>query len=231
MSSLKVKMYAGLLWLINIFVGYATDNLVYMTFVSAITPIPIFYIFYLRGQIDHINHRLEVVSTQAHTDQLTGVKNRHAINAALAGITGNKRRTQDDGLPYTFMMIDIDHFKRINDMHGHHHGDLVLSTFAGILSNNFRSSDIVGRWGGEEFAVICPNTDGCRGIFLANKIRKAVEQFPFEHGEQVTISVGLFSVYAGDSFDDAMVKADTALYHSKRTGRNRATLYNTTLDN
>ena len=129
--------------------------------------------------------------------------------------------------PYCMMMLDIDHFKNVNDTFGHDMGDVVLQRIADVLREAHRDSDIIARYGGEEFIVFLNNTDAAGAIIAAERIRTCVEQAVIMAGETqvpVTISLGISATQNGDIY--AMTKeADIALYHSKANGRNRATLF------
>jgi two-component system cell cycle response regulator len=124
------------------------------------------------------------------------------------------------------LMIDVDHFKRVNDTHGHAVGDEVLKAFTRILEGNLRSVDLLGRLGGEEFAVVLPESDQNAAKHTAERLRAAVEalEFPFEDGTtmKITTSVGIAILAgAGETLDSLLARADTALYTAKGEGRNR----------
>lgn len=123
------------------------------------------------------------------------------------------------------LMCDLDHFKRVNDSFGHAVGDLVLKHFAGILGEVLRKSDIVGRVGGEEFAVVLPGASGTDAHSFAQRLQKRIAQFPMIHegrSIEVTVSIGIAAMSTADNTADApLSRADTALYHAKANGRNR----------
>jgi diguanylate cyclase (GGDEF)-like protein len=116
-------------------------------------------------------------------------------------------------------MGDIDHFKTINDTYGHLVGDAVLTEMSRILRKHCRQSDIPARWGGEEFAILLPNTDISGGQALAERIRQAITTHPFEHGHHITVSFGVATLTHDDG-RDLVRRADAALYTAKQTGRN-----------
>jgi diguanylate cyclase (GGDEF)-like protein len=122
-------------------------------------------------------------------------------------------------------MIDIDHFKTVNDVHGHNVGDIVLKQLVGIVSNGTRDEDLVGRLGGEEFALILPETDLERAKILANRLREAVKRQSFSGDSGafgISISVGISMPNPSDlDILPALERADKALYDAKRNGRNR----------
>jgi diguanylate cyclase (GGDEF)-like protein len=168
-------------------------------------------------------HRMEEL---ALTDGLTGLPNRRALlNRAMSDL-GTARRKH---LPYAVAMADIDHFKTINDTHGHAAGDQALQRLARQLKDELRDQDEVGRWGGEEFLILLPETDEAEALRVAERLRAAVEAKPFiVEGEvtlKVTISVGVAALDAPAQSAlvlDALIRmADDALYRAKDAGRNR----------
>jgi two-component system cell cycle response regulator len=166
------------------------------------------------------NARLEIL---AHTDPLTQVLNRRALTTRLGAEMERARRYQ---AVLTMLMLDLDHFKVVNDTHGHLVGDDVLRTVAGFLQSAIRSVDIVARYGGEEFVVVLPETDFPGGMVFAERVLAQIARHPFgaTHGPlSITASVGV-AVYPGEgvaTVDDLFVRADGALYRAKAGGRNR----------
>jgi diguanylate cyclase (GGDEF)-like protein len=163
----------------------------------------------LRAEHDGLK-RLAVI------DQLTGVLNRRGIEHAIAG---EAMGSHDIAL----LVLDIDHFKRINDTEGHEAGDLVLKRVATVIAENTRERDIVGRWGGEEFLVACIDCAPPHAATVAEKIRQRIEDSFFGSRQRiaVTASVGVAMMREGDSFPSAFRRADAALYRAKAGGRNR----------
>lgn len=158
----------------------------------------------------------------ATTDPLTGLGNRaHFIDSAEAELRRADRFNRD----LTVLMLDIDFFKRINDRHGHAAGDEALRVFSRVLGRETRAVDLLGRVGGEEFAVVLPETGIDAGLQIAERVRAAVEQasFVFHHSEPIhfTVSIGASLLQAGDSLDSLLARADDALYRAKHAGRNR----------
>jgi diguanylate cyclase (GGDEF)-like protein len=167
--------------------------------------------------ITQMNQRL---ADLASTDGLTGVKNHRHFREALDTGVAFATRTQ---LPLSVIMLDVDHFKTINDAHGHAFGDEVLCTVAKILRGAVREYDVVARYGGEEFAILLPNSDAAAGRTLSERLRATVAEHPWPVG-CVTISVGVSTLQNPAGTNVKLVEqADRALYHSKRTGRNRIT--------
>ena len=152
------------------------------------------------------------------TDALTGLFNRRRLDEAFAH---ELDRTQRYAKPVSLIISDVDHFKSVNDTHGHQAGDEVLQTMAGVLRHGVRAVDIVGRWGGEEFLVICPDTDLDGALALAEKLRAAIETTAFPGIGNATSSFGIAQYRDGESFKDIVARADTALYRAKIGGRNR----------
>ena len=124
------------------------------------------------------------------------------------------------------MVIDIDHFKKINDNLGHSVGDSVIKLVAQTMTDVIRIGDLFARWGGEEFLLLCPNADAATATFIGEKLRKSIEAIYFtdEPELQVTVSVGLTLFDQEDTFDVAFDRADKALYRAKRSGRNRVVI-------
>jgi len=157
----------------------------------------------------------------AMTDTLTGAANRRSANEFMHA---EYERSQNEGVPFTLIMMDVDKFKKINDTYGHEMGDQVLKVMTRVAKDLMRVSDLLVRWGGEEFLVVAPNTDAAQGFALAEIIRLAIEKTPIEGCHPVTVSMGVSLVGAGESIEDALGRADAALYHAKESGRNRCIL-------
>lgn len=162
--------------------------------------------------------------TLALEDELTGLNNRRALMRQLARHRGMAHRNKR---PLSLLVIDIDHFKMINDTHGHPSGDKALRELAVRIQGRLRTQDILGRWGGEEFMAILPETDAIGGAALAEQLRLSVEEMHFSSVEgsnmPLTISIGLHALNpsAEDTRDDMISAADRALYLAKQNGRNR----------
>ena len=161
---------------------------------------------------------------QASTDTLTGLYNRRQFEAMTKQAFALHERT---GNPFSVIMLDIDHFKNINDTYGHDAGDVVLKHLAEVMQHTMRQSDIIARFGGEEFIIFLMNTPPAEGVLAANKLREAIETESFMSGSTkipVTISLGVSTSQESDIATLAK-EADLALYYSKEHGRNQVTMY------
>jgi len=162
------------------------------------------------------------LTLMATTDELTGLKNRRHIRERLAEEIQRSKRTGDHlGL----IMLDIDHFKLINDSHGHLFGDVVLKVVASRIRTSLRMNDYVGRVGGEEFLVICLDSSLADALHVAEKIRRGICELPMGDGIRevmVAVSAGVTTIQDNDhDYVDAVRRADVALYRAKEAGRNR----------
>jgi len=163
-----------------------------------------------------------LLEMQAHTDALTGLANRrHFFEMAEAELL----RTRRYDAPLSLLMIDIDHFKEMNDTHGHRAGDRVLQNLARTCLEVLRNVDVAGRVGGEEFAVLLPETELAGAMEVAERLREAVEKSAVDREEgralRITVSVGVAILEAHSNLDTLLSQADTALYDAKHQGRNR----------
>lgn len=154
----------------------------------------------------------------ATIDNLTGVYNRHKFEELF---TLESERSRRFSHPLSMILIDIDHFKAVNDTYGHDVGDAVLKRLAEIVQESIRKIDIFARWGGEEFLVLSPNTDLENIQILAEKLRKAVEGADFPEIGEITISLGVSTFEKEDTFLELFKRADQGLYSAKQNGRNR----------
>lgn len=164
---------------------------------------------------------LEEQRQKALVDPLTGLPNRAAWSERLQHEIG---QWQQHGNTLLLAMLDLDHFKRINDNYGHLAGDKVLKIIATVLRKRLRGTDFIARFGGEEFVLLLPNTPQAAGIKLLQSLRAAIEACPFHFkGEPVTItaSIGVSAFRAGEHSDVVLKRADQALYRAKDAGRNR----------
>lgn len=160
----------------------------------------------------------------ADTDELTGILNRRAFTLQLEQDFNNP-----SGKGLSCLMIDIDHFKEINDQVGHLSGDEVITQVAHICRDTIRGSDYIGRLGGEEFGVVLTHTNAIQAYDIAERIRESIESTPCHVDEHIilpTVSIGIAELNSQvSSVRELMVQADKAMYYSKQTGRNQVTLY------
>jgi diguanylate cyclase (GGDEF)-like protein len=178
------------------------------------------------AQLDAASNELrrqkEAAELLARTDELTGLPNRRAFYEAA---NHEIQRALRYGVPLTLVLTDIDHFKSINDNYGHHVGDAVLQAFARSLSASIREVDLAGRWGGEEFVILMPNTSLEEALQVAERMRLAVAGTPMRAGRHsfgYTTSFGV-ATFSTDvpTLDALLSRADEALYRAKERGRNR----------
>ena len=153
----------------------------------------------------------------AHTDALTGLGNRRQADLWLVR---EVQRAARYARPFSVLMLDIDHFKRLNDEHGHAAGDRVLVDLASELVGMVRASDAVVRWGGEEFLVLAPETGLADAVQVAELVRRQIAKMPLGDAHRTTISVGVAAHRVGDDPESLVARADAALYMAKRSGRN-----------
>ncbi len=168
--------------------------------------------------IRHYQQRLEAMAT---TDSLTGLANRHALDILLEQQT---REASRHHRVMSAIMLDIDHFKRLNDRRGHLAGDEVLRGVAATLKENLRASDIACRWGGEEFLIILPQTELGAATQVAESLRQAIEKQTYSLNDEkisVTISAGASTYRENETCDSLIARTDTLLYQAKNNGRNR----------
>jgi diguanylate cyclase (GGDEF)-like protein len=172
---------------------------------------------YERSRADAFQE-LELLS---ETDNLTGLYNRNKLDFHLQQ---QFYLHQQSGHPLTLVMCDIDHFKQINDEYGHLTGDRVIKETAQLLKKHMRSTDICGRWGGEEFLIICPHTPGEAAAAIIAKLKQLISDHPFAENICISMSFGIACIDPGESGEQLLRRADDALYAAKRAGRNRFVL-------
>jgi len=158
--------------------------------------------------------------TLATMDKLTSIFNRYKIDMALSEQIEICNRYER---PLSVMFFDIDHFKKVNDTYGHKVGDDILIEISKLINKHIRKSDIFGRWGGEEFLIILPETSLDKAVMLAEKLRKIVQDHKFSEVEHITISIGVTNYKKNDTLNSLMMRVDELLYKSKKNGRNQVT--------
>lgn len=221
-----------LLWIVVIFVApFQTNEALELSGpMRARFLVALFGSFVFAWFAEYARHR-----TQRAFMEAAQMLERHALTDSLTSL-GNRRDFQNHfkanqalalraGRPFSIAMADIDHFKKVNDEHGHTVGDLVLCHVARVLEANVRMGDTVFRWGGEEFAILMADTDGANGRICAERLRKAIEETPYKGEKGLVLPITIsFGVYCGElnlPMDDYVAEADHRLYLAKKGGRNR----------
>ncbi|WP_341679143.1 GGDEF domain-containing protein [Niveibacterium sp. SC-1] len=174
------------------------------------------------SQLQALNQTLQIetreLADKARSDPLTGALNRQGLRDFLVErLRGSEPQSQ----AMCVVFVDIDHFKRVNDDHGHGIGDEVLRQFAEQLRERLRSTDRLVRWGGEEFLIVCPETDQAQGCALAEKLRKALMACDWPLQLKLTASFGVAAASGQEDFGELITRADARLYAAKHAGRNR----------
>ena len=188
----------------------AVVNPVGQFFLSYLALLVMIYL-YARSQAEYTS-----VHHMAHTDALTGLPNRRQM-----GIWLERELRGHSPMGFSILLVDIDHFKRVNDEHGHATGDQVLREVGMRLSSALRSEDEMCRWGGEEFFVLAPNADCTGAERLAERLSEATRKEPLLGSISLTVSVGLACWREGDTAETLIHRADEAMYRAKAAGRNR----------
>lgn len=176
-----------------------------------------------------VREQNRLLSELSRIDGLTRLLNRQAWEDAASGEHARCRRTR---VAASLLMLDVDHFKAINDRHGHPAGDAVLRAVAQILRDSVRQEDVPGRYGGEEFGVVLPNTNAAGAAVVAERVRARVEAAVLERGARIrgTVSIGFAELEAGDADCAAWIaRADRGLYAAKEAGRNRCVRFEAAL--
>ena len=171
----------------------------------------------LQEELTNQSRRMEAL---IYGDELTGLFNRRFLLTQLGALVSGARR---HGRPLSVVMLDVDHFKSVNDEHGHAAGDAVLAAVAATLRDRLRAEDWVGRLGGEEFLALLPDDDAAGAATVAETLRSAIERMGVRYEDemlQVTTSVGWATLEPDETPDDLLRRADDALYDAKRAGRN-----------
>ncbi len=177
----------------------------------------LFMVFLLAKAKDDLNLSLAAanrIEQIAHTDPLTLLPNRRGMTALVEEHLRRGRR-------FTAILADVDYFKRINDTFGHETGDQILREVGECLHFQLRASDVIGRWGGEEFLIIALENDQKRALHLAHRLRETVESYEFSDNLPVTMSFGVTLSHERDTVKSLLERADQAMYRAKNNGRNR----------
>ena len=175
-------------------------------------------------QMESTRRELEIAQREAMTDGLTGIPNRKYFDLQLKQAVVD---TMETGDPLALLMLDIDHFKKFNDDHGHQIGDEVIKLVARVLQTSIKGQDIAARYGGEEFSIILPNTTLTNAVAVAEHIRKSlsVRRIVRRNSRKpignITLSAGAAAFMPGEAISNLVKRADEALYRAKQAGRNR----------
>jgi diguanylate cyclase (GGDEF)-like protein len=175
----------------------------------------------LSARTAELREALDRIQYLAHHDELTRISNRRHLSERLAD---EQRRQTQDGPPMSLVLIDIDHFKSVNDRFGHAAGDAVLRHFASALQGALRASDFAGRWGGEEFLIVTPQANARTAEVLVERLRTALARTSFDAiapGLGITFSAGVSECAPGEDLHVAIERADRRLYQAKQAGRDR----------
>ncbi|CAD5198679.1 GGDEF domain-containing protein [Pseudomonas sp. FEN] len=196
---------------------------------NALLGVHVFNLTVVFGMFSYLALFYVVTVTRAHkslarmatTDSLTGLFNRRHMITQIEKALARQHRCPSN---LTLMLMDIDHFKHINDQYGHDMGDRVLNAVSDLLKSSMRDQDYIGRWGGEEFLAVLPETDLDQATVSAERIRKAIQALVIDsdgHKVSVTLSIGITQYRAQEALSNAIARADQALYEGKSAGRNR----------
>jgi diguanylate cyclase (GGDEF)-like protein len=175
----------------------------------------------LEAEKEVLEQRTAELHRETLEDPLTGLANRRHVDATLPLLI---ERSRGQLQPLALAMADLDHFKLVNDRHGHAVGDEVLRTVARLFGDKTRARDLLGRWGGEEFVLVFVDTPADTALEICERLRSAVQAYPWRQispGLEVTLSLGLTHAQATDNALELVERADAALYEAKRLGRNR----------
>lgn len=173
------------------------------------------------NQINQLENKLLEMSEKVHEDHLTGILNRRGFDNAYIQEVAHATRHQT---PLCFALLDIDNFKQLNDTHGHHVGDYALIYLVEAVKETVRRSDVISRYGGEEFTILLPNTALKEAISTIARIRRYLTKKFFLHENKrllITFSAGVTQYQAGESQEDLFKRADEALYRAKKNGKNQ----------
>lgn len=170
-------------------------------------------------KLKNLNKKLLKLSI---TDNLTGLFNRGKMDQVLVEFKSSKDRYDANT---SIILLDVDLFKNINDSFGHPVGDSVLIKISQLLKGNIRQSDYAGRWGGEEFLIVCPNIGQQEAYNLAEKLRDKIRNYDFQGADRVTVSAGITEFSQELNIQKTISNADSALYKSKQQGRDQCSIY------
>ncbi len=162
----------------------------------------------------HLENKTTLLESQVNKDKLTGLFNRAYLESSFVYHAASDKSI-------SLILLDIDNFKAVNDNFGHLAGDFVLQSISKLISDNTRKTDVLARWGGEEFAILCPSTQSSHAKFLAEKVRGLIQDNTFDTIGNLTCSFGITSMVEGDTMNSLFKRADKALYQAKDNGKNQ----------
>jgi len=227
MTMLEVVLIAAC-YLFMGYVDYGSDIIAPETFTALMANFsPFLLVAYVTSLLaEDIHHARRKITVLSQTDELTGLLNMRAFSTLLdKQITTVERYSQ----PFTLMMIDVDELKKVNDQFGHAAGTHLIKTFAGSISDCVRTSDVLARYGGDEFVILMPHTCSEAARIAAERIRAAIHESSFDmNGQHIAASASIGIASYPESVDaagDVLDKADVALYRSKQSGRDRVSVY------
>jgi diguanylate cyclase (GGDEF)-like protein len=221
----KGFIFSIMIFLITMAIGLAYSNQLTPEAIDSLTQfhaaniVYILVLFYAQNMFRAFSER-DFFRRHAYIDSLTRVANRHQIDVWLEG---KLESAQESKVHFSIIFFDIDHFKKVNDVHGHKIGDCVLKELSAIVSVNLTNGDLFGRWGGEEFILIVEG-DGHQAFEKAEHFRKLVETHSFKEAGSLTASFGVTQYRCGDNIDTLLNRADKGMYQSKNSGRNKVCL-------
>ncbi len=207
-------------------VNEQVDYSIYFKTLGIIAIIMVFFFYRYRivskynQDLQVLNKKLELLST---TDPMTRLYNRRYIDTCIKNAWNLAQRYQT---PFSLILLDVDNFKQVNDVHGHNIGDSVLIDMAKILSDHTRKNDIVGRWGGEEFLIVCQQSNAQSAEVVAEKLRRTIAEYNFTQGLSITSSFGVTEFKPDDSINTLVNRVDKALYQAKDNGKNQVVVIN-----
>lgn len=177
---------------------------------------------FIQASTEELEEMVKKLEFMSITDGMTGLYNRTEIQRRIIENLNHRKDTN-----ICLIMLDIDNFKSINDTYGHKEGDIVITALANMMkknSNQYGKTNSIGRWGGEEFMILCPNTDLEEASMIAEYIRSDFEQLEFEKAAHCTISLGVTKLLETDDSDSICQRVDNALYKAKTTGKNKVVI-------
>ncbi|MBE9537861.1 MAG: GGDEF domain-containing protein [Proteobacteria bacterium] len=218
-SALWLGLVSGILLLPILFLSFDTNTAIIICLSMTLTWVISAWLIYA------VSVQSRRLRSMAETDPLTGAYNRRffQLQAQMAF-----EQWQRNKRPASVLLVDVDHFKRVNDRRGHAAGDLALKNLVDLITSRVRKVDTLCRYGGEEFAVLLPETDAKGAVFVAEEIRAKVESSRLIESDTITISIGVCELVGVEDTDQWINLADAALYRAKKSGRNRVELATTT---